>query len=86
MGRALSVLVWLVVFICTVQALYWPVIPKPPSIQWWQVRELAEIGRYIGWPVGVIGLLTQSQIAAWLANLVWSSALALLTYKLAKKL
>jgi len=40
------------VFVCTVEALYWPLLPKPGTpLEWWQVHWLATIGEYVGLPV-----------------------------------
>lgn len=40
------------VLLCTVQALYWPLLPKPGTVlEWWQVGFLAKLGLVVGAPV-----------------------------------
>jgi hypothetical protein len=46
----------------TVQALYWPLIPKPGTeFYWWQLKWAAEIGYFVGAPVIGIVLLSPLQ-------------------------
>ena len=40
------------VLLCTLQALYWPLLPKPGTVlEWWQVGSLAKVGLFARAPV-----------------------------------
>ena len=70
----------LFVFLCTVEAMYWPLLPKPGSIRWWHVRWLAGVGYYVGSPAmflaaaaGSVG--AQAGVAdavGWLSGAMWA--------------
>jgi hypothetical protein len=67
------------VFLCTVQALYWPIIMKPGTpIGWWQLEPLATLGLYLGAPVllaiGKLRLPDAAQtILAWSLSFAWAA-------------
>ena len=53
------------VLLCTLEALYWPVITKPGTIlPWWKVEWLAMVGLIVGFPVVAIVLAV---------GLIWST-------------
>ena len=82
MNKFLAACVGLLVFLSAVQTICWPIIAKPEFIDWWQFYSWAEIGKYVAWPALVIGLLTKSALATWLASLIWSSLVAILVLKI----
>ena len=69
------------VFICTVQALYWPLLLKPGTvIEWWQVGYLAKIGMFAGAPVLIV--IAKSQLTgvaqtllAWCLAFIWAGVI-----------
>ena len=45
------------VFLCTLEALYWPYMMKPGTVlPWWQVEQLAMVGLVVGFPAVAIVL------------------------------
>ena len=80
-----------IVFIASVQALYWPLIPKPGTpISWWQVEWLANLGMYLGAPVMVLVFLSPlsdlaHQMLAWISALLWSAVVYLLVGFIVKR-
>jgi len=62
------------VLLCTLQALYWPLLPKPGTvIEWWQVGSLAKVGFFVGAPVLVA--ITKSSLSGLPQTLLgWSLA------------
>lgn len=66
------------VLICTLQAVYWPLLFKPGTVlEWWQVKFLANVGYYIGAPV-VIAISvsplsgTVQNMLAWGLACIWA--------------
>ena len=79
---AVRAMVPLFVFICTVEALHWPLVMKPGTeLAWWQFRWLAMTGDYVGFPVVVatfaIGRIGLSSV---IFQMVMYSLAALWTY------
>lgn len=75
------------VFLCTLQALRWPILNKPGTpIAWWQVHVLAQIGTFLGfgpialtYGLGKMGLspaviewASLASAVAWALLLWWS--------------
>lgn len=53
------------ILMCTLEALYWPLIMKPGTIlPWWKVEWLAMVGLIVGFPVVAIVLAV---------GLIWST-------------
>jgi hypothetical protein len=70
------------VLMCTVQALYWPLLMKPGTeLQAWQVHSLAQIGYLVGAPVMALsiwlngGLLVLAAVL-WSAYIYWLAGMA----------
>lgn len=78
------------VFLCSVQALYWPLIPKPGTeIHWWQIEALAKLGYVIGAPVVLLvansPLTGTSQVLlGWGLSITWAVAVYYVLCALAK--
>jgi hypothetical protein len=50
------------VLLCTIQALYWPLLMKPGTeLAWWQIGWMAKAGYVLGAPVMALALWS----AAW---------------------
>ena len=61
------------VLVCTIQALYWPILMKPGTqLDWWQIGWLARLGSWLGYIPLAVALGTGSQLAAWVSALVWA--------------
>jgi hypothetical protein len=57
--RTIKILAFVVVLFCTVQALYWPLLPKPGTVySWWQLNWAAEAGFVLGAPALALALLS----------------------------
>ena len=71
------------VMLCTVQALYWPLLPKPGTvIEWWQVGVLAKIGFLVGAPALIV--IAKSPLSglpqtllAWSLSFIWAGIVCL---------
>jgi hypothetical protein len=80
-NRTLRLVLSVLVLFCTLQAIYWPLIPKPGTVyEWWQVGVLAKIGFLVGAPVLFIvwklRLSTPAIVASgWFLALIWSAAI-----------
>ena len=60
------------VLVCTIQALYWPLIMKPGTIlDWWQVKWLAQLGYFIGIPVMILTKWFNAPIL-WVGSILWA--------------
>ena len=60
------------ILLCTVQALYWPIIPKPGlELAWWQVEWLAKTGYVLGLPVLILARRVGGQLLL-VASVAWS--------------
>ena len=78
------------IFICGIEALYWPLLPKPGTIYaWWQIGALAKAGWYLAFaPLGLtvwLGKFTSSQVTeavGWVLNVAWALGLFWLTGKI----
>ena len=47
------------VFLCTVQALYWPLIQKPGTeYGWWQINWAAQVGWVLGAPALALAMVS----------------------------
>jgi hypothetical protein len=82
------------VFVCTVQMLHWPLLPKPGTpIDWWQVRWMARVGEIVGLPVlgaslpvGRLGLPPPgTSVVLHLLAAIWSLFLFFLAGRILKK-
>jgi hypothetical protein len=87
MPRNIAFLVRLVisafVLLCTIEALYWPILMKPGTqLGWWQVHWLAQIGFYVGFIPCGIALFSGSPVVALLS----SAAFALFVFWLLRAL
>jgi hypothetical protein len=65
------------VFICSIEALYWPIEMEPGTkLQWWQVHSLAELGYFLGCIPLVCILLASGlvplPILPWLFIVCWT--------------
>lgn len=82
-ARLISLSAAVIVFITSVQALYWPLFPKPGTpVSWWQVELLAHLGNFLGAPVMVVVLLSPlsglaQESFAWLCVLIWCAVVYL---------
>jgi hypothetical protein len=71
------------VFVCTLQAMYWPVLNKPGTpLAWWQVSWMAEVGHVVGEPVLALSLVAAFvvrgayfEFLSWLLAIAWSLGL-----------
>jgi hypothetical protein len=71
-----AILVFAAVLFCTVQALYWPLLPKPGTeYGWWQLKPAARAGFVLGAPVFTL-VMCSPIIGAW--QEVFGVSLALL--------
>jgi hypothetical protein len=83
-ARLISIFATTIVLVASVQALYWPLFPKPGTpISWWQVEWLAHLGNYLGAPVLVLVLLSPlsglaQDFLVWLCVLIWCAAVYLI--------
>lgn len=79
---AIPLLITTFVFLCTVQALYWPLLMKPGTeLGWWQIGWMAKVGYILGAPVMVLafwvsGLVLVLAAALWSLLVYWLSAAA----------
>jgi hypothetical protein len=82
------------VFVCTVQMLHWPLLPKPGTpLDWWQVRWMARVGVFVGFPVlgamfplgrlGISSAVTSAHLHT--LALAWSLLLFWLSGRVGKK-
>lgn len=61
------------VFVATIQALYWPLLPKPgTTYRWWQIHWLAGSGMVVGLPVLFLSNWI-GEFGLWVATLVWAA-------------
>lgn len=73
MARVSRIAVSGFVLLCTVQALYWPLLMKPGTeLDWWQVHWLAQTGYVLGLPVMVLAVLLGGKVQLLIAVL-WSA-------------
>ena len=69
----LSAIVAVFVLLCTIQALYWPIIMKPGThLYWWQVKWLSDIGIWLGLPVLASTLFVGGRVLLFVTA-VWSA-------------
>jgi hypothetical protein len=75
------------VFVCSIEALHWPLLMKPGTeLEWWQVKWLAKTGDWVGFPVMVATLalgdlplpLTIRSIVFPLCAILWAACVYLL--------
>ena len=71
----------LLVLIVTIQAMYWPLVNKPGSTEWWQIEFLADIGYIVGFPVIAIAYFIQNSFLSTIVSLVWSSIIGYVFYR-----
>ena len=77
-GDVLSLLAAAFVLACTVQALYWPLLPKPGLVlDWWQVEWLAKLGYLLGFPVLLLSRWVGGHVLL-VAAVLWSGGVFLL--------
>jgi hypothetical protein len=61
------------VLLCTLEALYWPLLMKPGiQLHWWQVHWLAKLGFYVGFIPCGIAAFSGSQILALVSAFVFA--------------
>ena len=78
MVAALSLLVML-------QALYWPFIRAAQTpIEWWHNLFLAEVGRYVGYPIWIVLFKSPfedvlNDVFAWALVITWAAVLYWIT-------
>jgi hypothetical protein len=86
----MQVLTVVAVFFCTVQALYWPLIPKPGTeYGWWQLKWAAQAGYVLGAPVLALATVSPFEGAAQnvfvvLLALLWALLLCFLVNVVAR--
>ncbi len=72
-------------FLVMIQALYWPLIRNPKfSLEWWHNFLLAEIGKYVGFPIWMVLFKSPFEgnlhhAFAWILIIVWTTFLYWLT-------
>lgn len=78
-NKILRIVICLFIFICIIQAMYYPIIIKPgATVEWWQVQFLAGLGYYLGAPIFMLSeyLEVQSnnmELFAWVTLIIWVS-------------
>jgi hypothetical protein len=79
------------VFLCTIQALYWPLLMKPGTeLGWWQIDWMAKVGYVIGAPVMVLafwvsGLVLVLAAVLWSLLVYWLSGLLIHRFRLIRE-
>jgi len=69
------------VLLCTIEAIYWPLLMKPGTVLgWWQSKALADVGVLVGLPVTVLakwfgGRVLLGAALVWSAVVFWLSSL-----------
>ena len=87
---AARLLITAVVFVCTIQALYWPLLMKPGTeLGWWQIGWMAQAGYVLGAPVMMLALWVSGMIlvvaaALWSLLVYWLSGLAIRRFRLVR--
>jgi len=71
---SLSAFVGAFVLLCTIEALYWPlVVVFGPELAWWQLSPLANFGVVLGFPVVLVALLVDvGEAILWGLSIAWS--------------
>ena len=74
------------VCVCSIEALYWPLVMKPGTeVGWWQVGWLAKAGYFVGFPVTgaefAIGMLHLPRILTHIAGLLVAAACATFVFR-----
>lgn len=78
------------VCVCSIEALYWPLVMKPGTeLDWWQVRWLAKAGYFVGFPVTgaafAIGMLHLPRILTHVAGLLIAAAWAIIVFRVLRR-
>src|SRR5947209_1397678 len=73
MGFLVRSLIAVFVLLCTLEALYWPLLMKPGTqLHWWQVHWLAKLGYYLGFIPCIIAVFSGSPILALTSAIVFA--------------
>lgn len=69
---AVRLLITTFVLLCTIQALYWPLLMKPGTeLGWWQIGWMAKVGYVLGAPVMGLAVWVSGWVLV-LAAVLWS--------------